>query len=123
MLWTLENPGRGTGFLPACSPWAPCAGDVGDKAPSLREDASPISRNTSPLSMEGTWSNGAPLLDSTKCLEPQEMTLGPDGVFRERLTAWDSARKLYVTSQICRAACSLVTQGTCWADPALPRCL
>lgn len=119
MLWTLENPWRGTGFTPACSPGAPCAGNEGEMAPPLREDASPLARIISPLSIERAWSNCAPLLDSGKCLKPQEMTLGPNGILRERLTAWDSTGKPYVTSQICRAVYGHVTQGTCWADPAL----
>ena len=89
----------------------------------LREDAGPLSRSISPLSIEGAWSNGAPLLDSVKCLKPQEVTLGPNGILRERLTAWDSTGKLYITSQICGAVCSHVTQGICWADPALSSCL
>ncbi|KAM9600228.1 cis-aconitate decarboxylase-like [Morphnus guianensis] len=54
----------------------------------------------SPLSIEGAWSNGAPLRDSTKCLKPWEVTLGPNGILEVRLTAWDSTGKPYVTSQI-----------------------
>lgn len=106
MLWTLENPWKGTGFTPACSTCAACAGDEGEMTPSFREDASPLSRSISPLSIEGAWSNGAPLLDSAKCLKPHQVILGPNAILREGLTAWDNTGRLCITSQICRAGCS-----------------
>lgn len=77
-----------------------------------REDASPLCRSTSPLSVPGAWSDGAPLSDSAKCLKPQEVTLGPNVILRERLTAWDRTGKPYVTCQARRAACSCVTRET-----------